>query len=91
MSGGGGGGSPETTPQAVIALCSAYNPDYGKMAAEGIASEVKERGLLAATIRQSAPVASEVSTGGSPAAQESAYECALVSLRKRAPRTCNKD
>jgi hypothetical protein len=42
----GGGSTSGLTPQGVIAAGIAHNPDYGKMAADSIAKEAAERGLL---------------------------------------------
>jgi hypothetical protein len=43
---GGGGFNPWLTPQGMIAAGVAHNPDYGKVAADSIAKEVEERGLV---------------------------------------------
>ncbi|HLH98804.1 MAG TPA: hypothetical protein VKW08_27145 [Xanthobacteraceae bacterium] len=42
--GGGGGGGPEQVPEMMTAF-SAIMADYGKLAADGVAQEVAERGL----------------------------------------------
>ena len=42
----GGGSNPWLTPQGMVAAGVAHNPDYGKMAADSIAKEVEERGLV---------------------------------------------
>ena len=43
----GGGSYYGLTPQGIIAAGVAYNPHYGKMAADNIAREVEERQLVA--------------------------------------------
>jgi hypothetical protein len=42
----GGGSGYSLTPQGIIAAGVAYNPSYGKMAADSIAKEVEERKLI---------------------------------------------
>jgi hypothetical protein len=42
----GGGSSTGLTPQGIIAAGVAYNPKYGKMAADSIAKELEERKLI---------------------------------------------
>jgi hypothetical protein len=42
----GGGSNPWLTPQGMVAAGVAHNPDYGKIAADSIAKEVEERGLI---------------------------------------------
>jgi hypothetical protein len=41
----GGGYNPWLTPRGMVAAGVAHNPDYGKMAADSIAKEIKDRGL----------------------------------------------
>jgi hypothetical protein len=45
----GGGGYFGLTPQGMIAVGVAHNPEYGKLAADSIAKEVKERKHVPAT------------------------------------------
>jgi hypothetical protein len=42
----GGGSYYGLTPQGIVAAGVAYNPNYGKMAADNIAREVEERQLI---------------------------------------------
>jgi hypothetical protein len=62
----GGGSYHWLTPQGMIAAGIAHNPDYGKMAADGVAKEVAERNLIPATA--SAPAAASAEQQVSPAA-----------------------
>jgi hypothetical protein len=61
--GGGGGSYHWLTPQGIVAAGVAYNPNYGKMAADSIAKEVEERKLIpaAAGTEEIATVAEQVS------------------------------
>jgi hypothetical protein len=56
---GGGGYYQWLTPQGMIAAGVAYNPDYGKMAAESIAKEVAERNLVPAAASAEGAAAAE--------------------------------
>jgi hypothetical protein len=53
----GGGSYFGLTPQGMIAAGVAHNPEYGKMAADSIAKEVKERNLVPATADAQDPAA----------------------------------
>jgi hypothetical protein len=68
----GGGSGPWLTPQGTIAAGVAHNPDYGKMAADSIAKEVEERGLVPKDAgSQVAPTAgTDESTPGEPASPD---------------------
>jgi hypothetical protein len=55
----GGGAYSGLTPQGMIAAGVAHNPEYGKMAADSIAKEVKERNLIPGTNTEQAATGTE--------------------------------
>ena len=55
----GGGSYFWLTPQGMIAAGVAHNPEYGKMAADSIAKEVKERNLIPGTNTEQAATGTE--------------------------------
>jgi hypothetical protein len=61
----GGGSYLWLTPQGMIAAGVAHNPEYGKLAAESIAQEVKERNLIPPTAdtQDTATGAGQAATG----------------------------
>jgi hypothetical protein len=78
----GGGSYYELTPEGIIAAGVAYNPHYGKMAADNIAKEVEERQLIAPAAETediaglqelASPVtrANEITSGGDHGARKS--------------------
>lgn len=58
-----GGSYVGVTPQGIVAAGVAYNPNYGKMAADSIAKEVEERRLVVAA----AAAPEEIADGEQPA------------------------
>lgn len=66
----GGGSYYEPTPQGIIAAGVAYNPSYGKMAADDIAREVEERQLVAPAPGTEEIAGREEHASSSPSANE---------------------